>query len=113
VLLRGEHGSDRLALAIGERDPQVGLREPPLREVTGRLGGDVGAAELAQIVEPAGDRALLRLAVGPLELPAALGACHRELRAVLPLELRAPDAGRVEAEDGLVAELTGGLAERA
>src|SRR5207247_2704279 len=73
---------------------------------------DLGAAQLAEIVEEAPDHGLLRLlAVRALDPPGPVGARHRHRPAALVLEDSAADPSRIEAEDRLVAQLAGGLAE--
>src|SRR6266478_4420484 len=106
VVLGAEDAADRLPLLVGERDAEVGAVEAPGGQVLRRLGGDVGAAEVAEVVEEGGDRRVLgRLPLAALERPLALGAREPHRAAVVALEGDLADARGVEAEHGLVAEL--------
>src|SRR5438093_2481532 len=114
VVLGGEDGADRLPLLVGEGDAEVGVVEAPGGQVLRRLGGDVGATEVAEVVQEGRDRRVLgRLPLGALARPLALGPCEPHRAAVLPLEGELADARRVEAEHGLVAELARRLGESA
>src|SRR3990172_6975842 len=85
VALGGEHGADRLAVLVGEADAELGRGGAEgagggETEAAGggrRLGGDAGAAEIAQVLEEAADRLRrCRRGIAALDLPGPLVAAR-------------------------------------
>src|SRR5262249_39287659 len=115
VLVGAEDRAEVLAVLVGERDAQVRRVEAEALQVAGRLGHDVGAAQVAEVVQVARDGVCPRLLLSrTLDAPAAaLGPRHRGAVPGLPPDDELPAARRVEAEDRLVAELRRGLLEAA
>ena len=94
-----------------------GASRPKRFEVAGRLGGDVGAAEIAQVVDEAVIAAspLAASGLGAVDRPAAVRrARQRDGRAVLPLERRCvPTRAASKPRTVLSRNCAGVLVERA
>src|ERR1051326_513957 len=61
VVLGREYRADRLAVPVGQRDAEIGGVEAVWTELARGVGRDLGAAQLAEILEEAPDHGLLRL----------------------------------------------------
>src|SRR5262249_53960514 len=113
VVLGEQHGTDRLALAVAQRQTEIRSVESEVFHVLRRLRRDAGAAQVAQVVDEALDGAGLRRLLA-LDLPASrLAVRQGGARTLLALDHDAADTVGAEAEHRLVTELPGVLAERA